>query len=197
MFFAIPCRNDSKRGNVTRVQGGNPSGVQTMHYEDIELSCVQCGEKFTFTKTEQQHWAKRGFAHKPKRCKKCREERRSKVHDYAGSTYGQGQGIYRAPSFRNERSFKSEYRSPMDGGGGSWKHAKTQDHEITCSKCGARDTIPFRPLPGRDVFCHACYEDMKRSGTLKKHSKAPVPESVNTEEAGAPSSTDDGAGNQK
>ncbi len=136
-----------------------------MHYEDIELACVQCGEKFVFSKSEQQHWAKRGFVHKPKRCKKCRDERRSRMQNFYGSSGSQG--IYRAPSFRNERNYKNEYRSPMAG---SWKH-QPREYDITCSKCGAKDTIPFKPAPGREIFCHACYEEIKKSGFKKKRSK--------------------------
>jgi CxxC-x17-CxxC domain-containing protein len=137
-----------------------------MHYEDIELSCVQCGEKFVFSRSEQQHWAKRGFVHKPKRCKKCRDERRARMQNFYGSSGG-NQGIYRAPSFRNERNYKNEYRSPMSG---SWKH-QAREYEITCSKCSAKDTIPFKPAPGREIFCHACYEEVKKSGFRKKRSR--------------------------
>jgi CxxC-x17-CxxC domain-containing protein len=140
-----------------------------MHYEDIELSCVQCGEKFVFSRSEQQHWARRGFVHKPKRCKKCRDERRSRMQNFYGSSSG-SQGIYRAPSFRNERDYRSEYRSPMSG---SWKQ-QTREYEINCSKCGAKDTIPFKPAPGREIFCHACYEEVKKSGFRKKRSR-PAP----------------------
>ena len=43
-----------------------------------------------------------------------------------------------------------------------------KDYEITCSKCGEKDHIPFRPSPGRDVFCHACFEGIRKSGYKKK-----------------------------
>lgn len=140
-----------------------------MQYEDIELSCVQCGEKFYFTKSEQQHWSKRGFVHRPKRCKKCREERRSRKPNYhQQSTHN----IYRAPSFPNEQTYNPGYRSPM---GGSWKQHR--EYEITCSNCGEKDTIHFKPAPNRDIYCHKCYEEIKKSGFRKKTAKEPEKES--------------------
>jgi hypothetical protein len=40
---------------------------------DLLLKCWLCGERFTFTKGEQQFYKKKGFSY-PKRCKKCRNE---------------------------------------------------------------------------------------------------------------------------
>jgi CxxC-x17-CxxC domain-containing protein len=133
-----------------------------MPNEDLELTCVQCGEKFIFTKTEQQQWARRGFVHQPKRCRKCREERRARMQQqfYSSSGYDSNRGIYRAPSFRNEQQpYRGIYRSPMEG-----SKLPPKNYEITCSKCGETDVIPFKPAMGRDVFCHSCYEEMKKSG---------------------------------
>ncbi|OGO90688.1 MAG: zinc-binding protein [Clostridiales bacterium GWF2_38_85] len=45
-------------------------------YEDKELVCKECGEKFTFTAGEQEFYASRGFQNEPQRCKKCRDARK-------------------------------------------------------------------------------------------------------------------------
>jgi CxxC-x17-CxxC domain-containing protein len=128
-----------------------------MNKHDIELTCIQCGQKFIFTKAEQQQWSKRGFVHYPKRCKKCREERRKKAQEYYGIYNGSYMNEYRSPAFRNEqKNYQSIYRSPMDS-------AKIihKGYEIICARCGQSDVIPFKPPAGRQVFCHDCYEAIK------------------------------------
>ncbi|MFH1435535.1 MAG: zinc-ribbon domain containing protein [Pseudomonadota bacterium] len=136
-----------------------------MQHEDLEMTCVECGDGFVFTRTEKQQWAKRGFVHTPKRCRRCREERRKRQkNSYPSNDQYSVQNIYRAPAFQNEQQWKSSYRSPME-------RPARRDYEITCSKCGEKDRIPFRPSPGRDVFCHACYEEIKKSGYKKKPDK--------------------------
>ena len=44
-------------------------------YQDIELTCSDCGCTFTFTAEEQQFYAEKGFA-SPKRCGACRSARK-------------------------------------------------------------------------------------------------------------------------
>ena len=53
--------------------GGNPS-----RFEDIELVCEECGQKFLFTAGEQEFYAEKGFQNQPKRCKACRDARKSR-----------------------------------------------------------------------------------------------------------------------
>lgn len=33
-----------------------------------------------------------------------------------------------------------------------------QMFDATCSKCGARCQVPFRPTPGKQVFCNNCFD---------------------------------------
>jgi CxxC-x17-CxxC domain-containing protein len=47
-----------------------------MSYSDRSLSCVQCGNEFTFTADDQEFHATRGYQD-PKRCRSCRAERRN------------------------------------------------------------------------------------------------------------------------
>lgn len=45
-------------------------------FTDRELTCVDCGQEFTFTAGEQEYHAQRGFEHDPKRCSSCRAARK-------------------------------------------------------------------------------------------------------------------------
>jgi CxxC-x17-CxxC domain-containing protein len=43
---------------------------------DIEITCAECGNAFPFTEREQDYYQERNLTH-PKRCKPCRDARRS------------------------------------------------------------------------------------------------------------------------
>lgn len=47
-----------------------------MDYADKTLECVDCGSSFTFTASEQEFFADKGFTNEPKRCLRCRHERK-------------------------------------------------------------------------------------------------------------------------
>jgi hypothetical protein len=44
--------------------------------QDIDIICVECNRKFTFSVGEQQFYADRGFVNRPKRCGSCRKHRK-------------------------------------------------------------------------------------------------------------------------
>lgn len=46
-------------------------------FEDKTLVCKDCGEEFVFTAGEQEFYAERGFTNEPKRCKNCRNARKT------------------------------------------------------------------------------------------------------------------------
>ena len=46
-------------------------------YQDRDLTCVECGNTFTFSADDQAYHAERGFTNEPKRCQNCRDTRRS------------------------------------------------------------------------------------------------------------------------
>ncbi len=64
---------------------------------------------------------------------------------------------------RNNRSggFKSHGKKSFGGGdrgfGGGRPGGKVFMHDATCSNCGKPCQIPFKPSPGRDVFCSDCF----------------------------------------
>jgi CxxC-x17-CxxC domain-containing protein len=43
---------------------------------DLEITCAECGASFPFTEREQEYYKERNLTH-PKRCKPCRDARRS------------------------------------------------------------------------------------------------------------------------
>ena len=47
-----------------------------MSFEDKKIRCADCGEEFTFTASEQQFFAEKGFTNEPRRCPVCRRKRR-------------------------------------------------------------------------------------------------------------------------
>lgn len=48
-----------------------------MSFADKTLTCRDCGQTFTFTTSEQQFFADRGFQNEPSRCQGCRADRKA------------------------------------------------------------------------------------------------------------------------
>ncbi len=61
-----------------------------MNYEDRTLSCVECGQSFTFSADDQAYHAERGYENEPKRCPACRQAKRSRRNSGGGGDYGRG-----------------------------------------------------------------------------------------------------------
>lgn len=47
-----------------------------MSYQDKTITCVECGQPFTFSAEDQAYHAQKGYTNEPKRCAACREARR-------------------------------------------------------------------------------------------------------------------------
>ena len=60
-----------------------------MTYQDITLTCVDCGQPFTFSADDQAYHAQKGYTNQPKRCPSCRQARRME-RDSRGFGYGGG-----------------------------------------------------------------------------------------------------------
>ena len=85
--------------------------------------------------------------------------------------------VYCKECFRKNEgsgSRRSENRSFGRPGSGD-----RQMHDAVCANCGNTCQIPFRPSPGRDVFCSRCFEDKGDSGSQR-------PERRNFDKPGAP-----------
>lgn len=45
-------------------------------FSDKTIICKDCGQPFTFTASEQEFYAEKGFTNEPQRCKACRTARK-------------------------------------------------------------------------------------------------------------------------
>jgi CxxC-x17-CxxC domain-containing protein len=57
-----------------------------MEYQDKTLTCSDCGTAFTFSASEQEFFASKGFQNEPGRCPDCRAARKQQ----RGGSYGGG-----------------------------------------------------------------------------------------------------------
>src|SRR5947209_20291073 len=114
-----------------------------MVYSDKTLTCVQCGNDFTFSADDQQYHASRGYQ-EPKRCPTCRAERRSQGGggNYGGSSYGSG-----------------------GGGGGGYDRPQRQMYSATCANCGREAMVPFQPRGDKPVYCSDCFQPRRTSSS--------------------------------
>lgn len=66
-----------------------------------------------------------------------------------------------------------------DGGKGGFQRRSFNQEptEITCAKCGKKDTVPFKPREGSEVLCRECF--LKSKGITPKEKK---PEADEAEE---------------
>jgi CxxC-x17-CxxC domain-containing protein len=101
--------------------------------EDKTLTCNDCGQEFTFTASEQEFFAQKGF-NNPSRCPSCRAAR--KAAREGGSSYG------------------SSY-----GGGGSSYGEPRQMYPAVCAQCGKDTEVPFQPRGDRPVYCSDCFKE--------------------------------------
>lgn len=104
---------------------------------DRTLTCLDCGNEFIFTDSEQDFYKEKGFEHDPKRCPDCRKNRKDKSR---GSRPSGGRG-------------------GMGGGRGFGGEKKSFD--VVCSACGANTTVPFKPKSSAPVYCRTCFEKQK------------------------------------
>ncbi|HLC29293.1 MAG TPA: CxxC-x17-CxxC domain-containing protein [Dehalococcoidia bacterium] len=102
-----------------------------MEYQDRTLTCVECGQPFTFSADDQSYHAQKGYTNEPKRCPTCRQAMRDQ-RSGGGGGYGGG-----------------------GGGGGSYRR---EMYPVTCAQCGKQTEVPFQPRGDRPVYCQDCYE---------------------------------------
>ena len=100
-------------------------------YQDQTLTCRDCGKEFTWTASEQEFYASKGFQNAPVRCPACRQAKKARMGD---------NGNHRGGGF---------------GGG------PRQSFNITCANCGKQDTVPFQPKGDRPVLCRDCFRDKR------------------------------------
>lgn len=102
-------------------------------YTDRELTCVQCGNAFTFSADDQQFHGERGYQD-PKRCPSCRAERRGQ----SGGGFG-------------------------GGSGGGYSRPQREMFTATCARCGNEARVPFEPRGDKPVYCSDCFQPRQTS----------------------------------
>jgi CxxC-x17-CxxC domain-containing protein len=113
-----------------------------MEFQDKSLVCADCGQDFLFTAGEQEFYERKGFREIPKRCKPCRDARKQRRPD-GGANGNSGNGT----------------RGEVDG-----NRSPRELHDATCASCGVQTRVPFRPSPGRPVYCRDCYANQRGAG---------------------------------
>ncbi len=53
-------------------------------YQDKTLNCRDCGKEFTFTTSEQEFYAQKGFQNDPVRCPDCRKAKKMSKGGFGG-----------------------------------------------------------------------------------------------------------------
>ncbi len=64
---------------------------------DENINCVNCKESFTFTVGEQEYFTRLALDRAPKRCLKCRRDKRANQNGGYNATGGYNSGGYQAP----------------------------------------------------------------------------------------------------
>ena len=113
---------------------------------DKTLTCADCGQSFTFTASEQDFFAERGFT-EPRRCPSCRASRKASRGADGGSSYSSGGGGYGGGSSYGGSG----------GGYGGGSRGPREMFSATCSACGQQTEVPFRPTSGKPVYCSSCF----------------------------------------
>lgn len=55
-----------------------------MAFQDQTLTCRDCGKEFTWTASEQEFYAQKGFQNAPVRCPDCRKAKKQRMGDNRG-----------------------------------------------------------------------------------------------------------------
>jgi len=63
-------------------------------YQDKTLNCKECGRDFTFSASEQEFYAEKGFENEPARCPECRASRKAARRGSRG--FGRERQMYQA-----------------------------------------------------------------------------------------------------
>ncbi|MFA7201792.1 MAG: CxxC-x17-CxxC domain-containing protein [Candidatus Paceibacterota bacterium] len=76
--------------------------------------------------------------------------------------FKQGGGGFNKRSGGKSGFFKKGRRGGSSGGG---DRKPITLHEAVCDQCGNPCEIPFRPTPGKLVYCNECFKDKREDGS--------------------------------
>jgi CxxC-x17-CxxC domain-containing protein len=155
-------------------------------YADKVLTCSDCSQEFTFTASEQEFYADRGFS-EPRRCSSCRAQRKAQRNSgsgagsssgggrggysgggdsYSGGGGGYSGGGYSGGGYSGGGGGYSGGGYSGGGGGGGYSGGGSRSYndrppremfDATCSECGRIAKVPFRPTSGKPVYCTDCF----------------------------------------
>ena len=135
---------------------------------DKTLTCADCSQSFTFTASEQDFFAERGFT-EPRRCPSCRASRKA-ARSGGDSSFGGGSyasaGGYDSGYGGGGGYSAGGYSGGGGGGGGYGNRSSSGPREMfsaTCSSCGREAQVPFRPSGEKPVYCSDCFQTQRRS----------------------------------
>jgi CxxC-x17-CxxC domain-containing protein len=64
------------------------------------------------------------------------------------------------------------FGKPRGGFGGGFGGGDKQMHPATCSGCGKRCEVPFRPTAGKQVFCNDCFANERGGETFVRNERS-------------------------
>jgi CxxC-x17-CxxC domain-containing protein len=98
--------------------------------EEFDVTCAECGKATTvpFKPTGTR----------PVLCRDCFQKNRP-----AG------------PRSFGDRPPRRDFGAGGERGG---DRGERQFFDATCTRCGVQTQVPFKPTPGRDVFCRDCFK---------------------------------------
>jgi CxxC-x17-CxxC domain-containing protein len=102
-----------------------------MPYQDKTLTCRDCSREFSFTASEQEFYAERGFTNEPGRCPECRAARKAQ-RDGGGGGYS-------------------------SGGSAGYARREREMFPAVCAQCGKDTMVPFQPRTDKPVYCSDCF----------------------------------------
>jgi CxxC-x17-CxxC domain-containing protein len=154
-----------------------------MDFQDRPLQCLDCKNEFIFTAGEQEFYERKGFKEIPKRCKPCRDARKSRRAGGDGSGSGYANGNGGGNGYSNGNGNGNGYSNGNGNGGGNGYgngngygdgngysdgnrgRGAREMFDATCAACGAPARVPFRPAAGRPVYCRDCYTSRQGQGS--------------------------------
>ena len=104
---------------------------------DKILTCRDCTANFTFTTSEQEFYASKGYTNQPGRCPSCRTARKEQ---------------------QNTSNSGSHFSSRGSSGGGGYNRREREMFPAVCGQCGKQTHVPFQPRGDRPVYCSTCFE---------------------------------------
>jgi CxxC-x17-CxxC domain-containing protein len=139
-----------------------------MDFQDRPLQCLDCKNEFIFTAGEQEFYDRKGFKEIPKRCKPCRDARKTRRGDSGANAAGNGNGNGNGNGSGNGYGGGgggNGYGGNGEHGGNRAPRGDREMFDATCAACGAPARVPFRPAAGRPVYCRDCYTSRQGQGS--------------------------------